>query len=253
MTVLPHQLHGSGAHHVIALHGWFGDRTSYEPLMPWIDDTAFTWALMDQRGYGDARHIGGDFTIAEVAKDAVALADHLGWTTFSVVGHSMGGAVAQRIVADVPRRLRSLVGITPVPASGAGMDVTVREMFAGAKEDSTLRRAIISGSTGDRLPAAWLDYMVAHSVACSTKEAFGAYLPSWADADFHDDVAGNPAPALFLAGEHDPGLSADFLRTTVASWFPASELKILANAGHYPMDETPLALLALVESFLARH
>jgi hypothetical protein len=45
----PHELHGSGPRRVIALHGWFGDRTSYRPLMRWIDAGSFTYALMDQR------------------------------------------------------------------------------------------------------------------------------------------------------------------------------------------------------------
>jgi pimeloyl-ACP methyl ester carboxylesterase len=252
-VVLPHDVHGTGPHHVIALHGWFGDRTCYAPLLPWIDGDAYTWALPDQRGYGAAQGIDGDFSITEVAADAVALADHLGWDTFSVVGHSMGGAVAQRIAADAPRRLRSLVGITPVPASGVGLDEAGRALFGGAAHDPALRRAIISGSTGDRLPAAWLDAMVAYSLACSTTTAFGAYLPTWAAGDFHDELTGSTVPALFIAGEYDRGLSADVLRATVGSWFHAAEVRTMANAGHYPMNETPLALLAMVESFLAQH
>lgn len=250
-VILPYERHGIGPHRVIALHGWFGDRTSYRPLMRWIDGSAFSYALLDQRGYGEARHIEGEFTVAEIAADALALADHLGWDTFSVIGHSMGGKVAQRIAADAPQRLQGLVGISPVPASGAGMDDAAQKVFADARDVPDLRRAIIDQTTGERLPAAWLDAMVRHSLACSTPEAFGAYLPDWANGDFHEAVDGSTVPALFIAGRHDPALSAEFMRATVVPWFTGSTLLVLEDAGHYAMDETPLELVAVMETFLS--
>ncbi len=244
---------GSGPHHVIALHGWFGDRTSYEGVTRWIDRAAFTFALLDQRGYGAARGAAGVFTVEEVAGDALALADGLGWDRFSVVGHSMGGKVAQRLAADAPERVRALVGISPVPASGAGLDADGLAFFTRARDEPAVRRAIIDGSTGERLPASWLEFMVAQSLAVSDDHAFGSYLPSWASDDFHEDVVGSRTPALFVVGRHDPGLSADVMRATVLKWYEASELVTLADAGHYAMDETPLQLVAAIEAFLERH
>jgi pimeloyl-ACP methyl ester carboxylesterase len=248
----PHELHGSGPRHVIALHGWFGDRTSYRPLMRWIDPLSFTYALMDQRGYGDSRAADGAFTVEEVADDAIALADSLGWDNFSVIGHSMGGKVAQRLVADAPDRIASLVGVSPVPACGAGMDDDVFAFFAGARDDAGVRRAIIARTTGGRLPAAWLDAAVRYSLECCTPDAFGRYLPSWSRGDFHDEIRDAATPALFIVGEHDPELGADTMRRTVLQWFRNADLVSLANAGHYAMDETPLDLVATIEQFLCR-
>jgi pimeloyl-ACP methyl ester carboxylesterase len=246
----PHELHGSGPRPVIALHGWFGDRTSYRPLMRWIDAESFTYALMDQRGYGDSRATDGAFTVEEIAGDAIALADCLGWKAFSVVGHSMGGKVAQRLVADAPDRVTALVGISPVPASGAGMDDDVFAFFAGARDDADVRRAIIDRTTGGRLPGAWLDATVRCSLECSTAQAFGRYLSSWSRGDFHEKIRDAGTPALFIVGEHDPELSADTMRETVLRWFRNARLVSFANAGHYAMDETPLDLVATVEQFL---
>jgi pimeloyl-ACP methyl ester carboxylesterase len=246
----PHELHGSGPRRVIALHGWFGDRTSYRPLMRWIDAESFTYALMDQRGYGDSRDAAGAFTVEEIAGDALALADSLGWEDFAVIGHSMGGKVAQRLVADAPGRVAALVGISPVPASGAGMDDDVFAFFARARDDADVRRAIIARSTGDRLPGAWLDATVRHSLECSTRQAFGRYLPSWSRGDFHDQIRDADAPALFVVGEHDPELGPGTMRKTVLQWFRDARLVSFANAGHYAMDETPLDLIATIERFL---
>ncbi|MFG2730372.1 alpha/beta fold hydrolase [Streptomyces canus] len=248
--VLPHTIHGSGPHRVIALHGWFGDRTSYAPLLDYADGERFTYVAVDQRGYGDAQHLQGDYTTAEVAGDVLATADQLGWDTFSLIGHSMGGKVAQHVLALAPERVRSLVGISPVPASGTGFDEGQWAFFGSAVDDPAVRRAIISRTTGDRLPAAWLDAMVRYSQTCSTREAFSAYLKDWAGTDFHPQVKDSPVPALAVAGAHDPELSADVMRATWMTWFPNSTLHVLPDAGHYGMDETPLALLAAVEGFL---
>ena len=57
---------------------------------------------MDYRGYGGMRDAPGSFTIDEIAADALALADHLGFARFSLVGHSMGGMAVQRVLSMAP-------------------------------------------------------------------------------------------------------------------------------------------------------
>ncbi|MGI5379005.1 alpha/beta fold hydrolase [Streptomyces sp. CA-251387] len=118
---LPHELHGDGPHKVFAVHGWFTDRSAYAGVLPDLDRTEFTYALVDLRGYGGGKHAVGADTTAEAALDLVELADQLGWERFSVVGHSMGGAVGQRLLAVAPHRLRRLVGVSPVPASALAL------------------------------------------------------------------------------------------------------------------------------------
>ena len=51
-------------------------------------------------------------------------------------------------------------------------------------------------------------------------------------------------------GEHDPALSAAVMEQTWLVFYPNAELEVLANAGHYPMFETPAALVASIEGFL---
>ncbi|MDO0910791.1 alpha/beta hydrolase [Streptomyces sp. DT2A-34] len=247
---LPHELHGDGAHKVFAVHGWFADRSAYTPVLPDLDRTAFTYALVDLRGYGGAKDAVGSCTTAEAALDLVELADRLGWERFSVVGHSMGGAVGQRLLTVAPHRLRRLVGVSPVPASGLALPPEQWELFADAAHKPENRRVIIDLTTGGHRPAAWLDRMVARSLAVSDQKAFRAWLDSWAGEDFHTQVEGSPVPALAVAGTLDPALSADLLRRTWMTWYPRAELRELPAAGHYPMDETPLELIRVVEDFL---
>ncbi|MGN9757813.1 alpha/beta fold hydrolase [Streptomyces sp. SD31] len=247
---LPHELHGDGTHKVFAVHGWFADRSAYAPVLPDLDRTTFTYALVDLRGYGGAKDAVGSCTTAEAALDLVELADRLGWERFSVVGHSMGGAVGQRLLTVAPHRLRRLVGVSPVPASGLALPPEQWGLFADAAHKPENRRAIIDITTGGHRPAAWLDRMVARSLAVSDQKAFRAWLDSWAGEDFHTQVEGSPVPALAVAGALDPALSADLLRRTWMTWYPRAELHELPAAGHYPMDETPLELIRVVEDFL---
>ncbi|KUN04908.1 alpha/beta hydrolase [Streptomyces yokosukanensis] len=248
--VLPHEVHGDGAHKVFAVHGWFADRSAYAPVLPDLDRAAFSYALVDLRGYGDARDTAGAYTTAEAAGDLVELADRLGWARFSVVGHSMGGAVAQRLAAVVPDRLRRIVGVSPVPASGVPLAGEQVALFTDAAHKPENRRAIIDFTTGGRRPAAWLDRMVARSLECSDAKALRAWLDSWAGEDFHADVEGSEVPALAVAGGLDPALSPEVLRQTWLAWYPRGELVALPFAGHYAMDECPLELIRVIEDFL---
>lgn len=250
-VALPHDVHGSGPHRVIALHGWFGDRDAFRKIRPYLNGDAFTYAFPDYRGYGEARDLPGEYTVAEVAGDVIALADKLGWEEFSLIGHSMGGSVIQRVMLDAPGRVRRLVGVSPVPASGVPFDDQSWALFAGAADEPANRRTIIDFTTGGRLPGAWLDEMVDHSLRVSTVPAFRAYLDAWARTDFHAEVEGNTTPVLVIAGAHDLALSPDVMRETWLRWYPNAEFTTFSDAGHYAMDETPLALVAVVERFLA--
>jgi pimeloyl-ACP methyl ester carboxylesterase len=243
---------GSGDHHVLALHGWFGSARGWGAMPGYLDGAAHTYVFMDLRGYGSRRDVAGDFTMAEAAADAVALADELGWDRFSLVGHSMSGQAIQHVLLQAPGRVHRLVALNPVPATGVPMDADGWALFSGAAASRDNRFAIINHTTGGRLPRAFVDSIVQHSLDNSAAEAFGAYLESWARTDFSERVRGNPAPVKVVVGEHDPALSAQVMEQTWLQFYPRAELEVIPNAGHYPMFETPAALAASIEEFLGR-
>lgn len=249
--VPPYEIIGEGPHRIMAVHGWFSDRAAFAAMLPHIDRRTFTYVLPDLRGYGEARDVPGEYTTSEAGGDLLALADELGWERFSLVGHSMGGAVAQRVLAAAPGRVRRLVGVAPVPASGVPMEGEQWELFASAADHPENRRAIIDMTTGNRHPDVWLDLMVRHSLEHSDAKAFRAWLDSWANEDFHEEVRGLDVPVRVVVGGHDPALTAEVMRRTWLSWYRNAELVELPCAGHYPADETPLELVRAVEDFIA--
>ena len=245
----PHVI-GNGARKVIALNGWFGNARGWGPMTACLDGGDFSYAFMDYRGYGARQGSGGPYTIAQMAQDALALADQLGWQRFSLIGHSMGGLAIQQVMADAPARVQALVALTPVPATGVPLDDAGWAFFSSAAKDVGARRAIIDLTTGNKLTGTWLDQMVASSLENADEEAFAAYLTAWAKTNILERVQGSRVPVLVVAGQNDPALGPDTCKATWLQHYPQARLEVIANAGHYPMDETPVLLATLIERFL---
>lgn len=251
MPDAPHVV-GSGPHDVLVLHGWFGDAHSFAPMEPSLTPGDFRYVFVDYRGYGARRGVTGAYTIDEIAADALAVADRLGFGQFSLIGHSMGGMAVQRVLTMATARVRKLVAIAPVPASGVPFDADGWALFSGAADKPENRHAIIDYTTGNRLSRTWVQAMVDYSLAHSSRDAFAAYLPAWASTDFSAAVNGLRLPVKVIVGEHDPALNSAFMQATYLQSYPDAELEVMANAGHYPMHETPVALATSIESFLRR-
>lgn len=247
-----YKLIGHGAHKVIAIHGWFGSAEGWGSFADLLDTENFTYAFMDIRGYGGSKAMTGDYSAAEVARDTLALADRLGWAKFSLIGHSMGGMFIQRVLAEAntASRVEKLVAITPIPANGYPFDAPSYDFFAQAAESAEVRQQIVDKTTGNRLTAVWLKQIVQHSLTHSTPAAFAAYLTTWAREDFAAQIKGNTTPLLTLIGEHDPAVNKALIDGTFMAWYPNAQLEVIANAGHYPMWETPVALATSIERFL---
>jgi len=243
---------GHGPLKVLALHGWFGDESCFDPMRDALSLDEFTYAFMAYRGYGLSRQQRGEYTMKEIAADALDLADALEWESFSLIGHSMGGMAVQRVLADAPKRVEKIVAVTPVPASGVPFDPESWKLFDGAARNLDNRRGIIDFSTGGRLSKAWIDRIARYSAETAAMEAFAAYLQAWAKTDFHAEIVGNPVPIKLIIGAHDQALTEDAMKATYLAWYPRAELEVMQNAGHYPMNETPVALATSIEAFLRR-
>lgn len=244
---------GSGDHHVLAIHGWFGSARGWGSFPEFIDGSAYTYVFMNLRGYGDRMQVAGEFTLDEAAADALAVADDLGWDQFSLVGHSMGAKIAHRVLLEAPDRVRKLVGLIPVPAGAMPFDDQGWALFSGAPAHPGNRAAIIDFTTGNKLTKTFINRVVQHSLDNSSVEAFAAYLQAWAKSDFTAQAKVDTAtPVKLIVGVNDPPLSADVMEQTWRVFFPDAELVILPDAGHYPMFESPVSLATSIEEFLGR-
>ena len=246
---------GSGEEKILVLHGWFGDYAVWEPTFNSLDKETFTYVFMDYRGYGKSIDIAGNYSMSEIASDSISLVNELGWENFHVVGHSMGGMAIQRLILDMDdrKRIKSSVAIDPVPACGAQLDDESWALFEGAIKNDENRYNILNFTTGNRNSAQWLNYMVERSHASTTESAYAGYLNAWVKENFVEETKGLETPFLVCIGEHDLAFSKEAMEGTYLAWLPNSQLEIIANAGHYPMQEAPVNLATVMETFIKKN
>lgn len=100
---------------VILIHGWLSHRGVWRTTVPALRDHFYCVAV-DLLGFGDnEKPDGGDYRIATQAQRIVALANELGFKTFNLIGHSMGGQIALHIAAiNAPERVERLISVDGV-------------------------------------------------------------------------------------------------------------------------------------------
>ncbi|MDK9719946.1 MAG: alpha/beta hydrolase [Rhodospirillales bacterium] len=249
--LLGHRVLGSGRKTVILLHEWLGDHNNWRPVLPYLT-SGTRWVMADFRGYGWSARLKGDYTLDEAASDVLALADHLGCGKFHLVGHSMGGLVAQAVAAAKPARLSSLVLVCPVPASGFKADAArLASMRTVAKGGAKALSEAVQARTGNRLGAGFVSAKVRLARRAAQPGIKDAYLSLFTETDISGAVAGLKTPVRLICGAHDlPFYRLAAQRKRFQKWYPHLDCVEIAEAGHYPPLETPARLAGLIEDWV---
>jgi 3-oxoadipate enol-lactonase len=119
---LYYEVHGEGEPLVLVM-GLSADITAWALQIP-VWSQQFKVVAFDNRDVGQSSYADGDYEIADMAQDALALADHLELDSFHLVGVSMGGAIAQEMALAAPERIRTLnlcVTFADIGAWGANL------------------------------------------------------------------------------------------------------------------------------------
>lgn len=254
MVHIAHKQIGSGKEKVLVMHNWMGDSTSYDSMLPYLNTDEYTYVFADLRGYGHSKEMQGSYSVEEASTDAIKLINFLAWNKFHLVGHSMSGMIVQKIAVDNPSRVKSVVAITPVPACGSPGPKEMMDFFESvALNNDGAAMECVNTLTSNRYTNAFAKKMVTDLRQRSTKEARLGYMNMFFHTDFSESVKGLRTPILVLFGEHDFEGSEAFMQNTFLKWYPNAQLECCKAAGHYPMIETPIALVAAIEKFLSAH
>src|SRR5512135_1507995 len=93
---------------LLLVHGLMVTGEMFEPVMEHFA-ARHRVIVPDLRGHGRSRGLPPPYTAAQLASDLARLLDYLGIATGAVLGYSQGGAIAQQLVLDHPRRCDRLV------------------------------------------------------------------------------------------------------------------------------------------------
>ena len=115
---LYYEVHGEGEP-LLCVHGLSADTLGWLLADPRVVAGHHT-IVFDNRDVGQSSRATGDYEIADMAADALALADALELDRFHLLGLSMGGAISQELALTAPERVRTL---TLCVTFGGGGDV----------------------------------------------------------------------------------------------------------------------------------
>ena len=255
---------GEGGRPIMLVHGFTATADEVGGVLAPLADRGWHAVAPDLRGHGRSeRPTDPDaYSFELLAADVVALADDLGWDRFTLLGHSMGGAVAQLVALDHPERLHALVLASTFhgPVPGITMDLVelgrwvVREAGMGGLADAMeARRAENPESVAavERLQEAVPGYAEesrARLVATSP-DMWMALAPRFVDQDDRlERLAKLDVPTADIVGELDGTFFDDCRRLAAA--IPGSHLTVIPGAGHVPQVEQPEAWWAALSEFL---
>src|SRR3954447_25780883 len=194
--------------------------------------------FFDNRDVGQSSMADGPYGIADMAQDALALADHLELGSFHLVGVSMGGAIAQEMALAAPERIQTLT--LAVTFAGAG---------AWAQKLNEIWSARRAGYTREQ----WIDELMLLTMSeeffenaemtagmrtmmladpnPQSPEAFARQLGASSHHDARDRLGSLTMPVHVIGAEWDI-LVPVWKSLEVAELIPGSELTVIPRAPH---------------------
>ncbi len=247
MVILGHKIVGTGNKYILVLHELMGDHKNFDPILPYIDTSNFTYIFVDLRGYGLSKEIIGNYTCIEAANDIKNLITNLKLTNINLLAHSMSTMIAQK-VALIDERIKQLILITPISAAGIKMKQEAQnELILKMKENKNKIEEIVE-SASKRYNKVWFDYRVKMAYEASILEARVGYMIMYLTNDFIDEVKNIKIPIKIITGKYDlPVFSKSNIKKLFEPYYNNFEIIECQEAGHYPMIECPVYFVNEIE------
>ena len=226
---------------VILLNHWGAVLDNFDPRI--VDGLAATRPVIavNYRGVGAS---GGKapLTVAEMAKDAIAVIRALGFDKVDLIGFSLGGFVAQDIVLKEPDLIRKLILAGTGPAGGEGIEkvgpvswpLIIKGMLTF--RDPKYYLFFTSTAQGRRAAKDFLERLKERKADRDKPIALGAFLrqlkaiKAWGK-QAPQDLSTIPKPILVANGDQDIMVPSSN-SVDLARRLPNAELVLYEDAGH---------------------
>ena len=245
---LAYTLCGQGAG-VVFLHGWMCNRSFWQRQCRELAGRNFRCLAVDFRGHGDSDAPAGGYSIKQLAADLSAAMAALEFGPAVVVGHSMGGMVAQRFCLERPQQTAALVLVATIASDAE--DRLISKRIASDATRMGFQRAF------DRHFDAWFAPGAPESVRGwvktqmrSTPEDLGrALVGAYGRFDLTRRLGEIRRPTLVIGTRSDDSAPPCQSRR-LAELIPGAHLALIEDCGHFPMLEKPEQLSRKLLPFL---
>ncbi len=238
---------------LLLLHGWPNSGRIWRDFAAamLLADTRFLLIAPTFRGYGDSDKPRSGYSVSRFAEDVLFVAGVLDLDRFSLMGHSMGGKIAQKVAARQPGGLGSLILLSPAFAAAAHVPEDRRASQRAIYSDPEKMRDLILGMMATPPAAPTLEYLQDDALHVS-REAFDGWIAPMREEDFTGELSYISVPTLVVHGAKDPIRTEEALRNEVVERIPGATLSVLPNVGHLAPIEDPTVLALTVVNFLDR-
>lgn len=246
---------------VLMLHGIGGGHQAFAPQVETLAQAGYRAVAWNMPGYGRSAPIE-PYTFKGLAQSALDLIDALQCDNVTLVGHSMGGMVAQELIARRPDRVSRLVLCGTSAAFGKRTD---GQLAQGWAEQFLVQRTapLDAGKTMEEMAQLLVPQMVGPGALpeglrlaefCMANVPPSTYrraLQALVTFDRQRELADIRVPTLLVAGELDRVASPSVMRQMAAA-IPRAAYTEMAATGHLMNLEAPDAFDALLLDFLSQ-
>ncbi len=236
---------GVGGRGLLFVHGFTGAKEDFADALVPLADRGWHAVAPDLRGHGQSDHPVGEssYSLGRFAEDLSELFGVLGWSSMMMLGHSMGGMVAQVFALSHPEILDGLVLMDTTHGPPTGFDLDMLALAKGVVQTEGLAKLLeLQHQLGDPLSTP------AHLRLLEDRPGYAEFEDAKCLASSRDmwlsvvdemflgqterlgELAGLRVPTLVIVGEQDK----PFLEPSraIADVIPGAKLEVIAGAGH---------------------
>ena len=241
---------GAGDPALVFIHYWGGTSRTWDLVSAELSGHYHCVAL-DLRGWGESDKSAGSYDLESQADDVAAVIESLGLSHYILVGHSMGGKIAQIIGSHRPSGLDGLVLVAPAPPTPMATSEAQRKMIRDSYECREGVETALSILAEKPLSADLREQVIADTLG-GAPAAKDAWIYQGALLDISAVVGSISVGVTIIVGDADRVENEAVLRRELASRVSQSNFVIMPGVGHLAPLEAPKELAAAISDSIMR-